>query len=271
MFIVKPEKSSHWYTKEGEPCYEIECSTIPGKMRKPDIRDAKKFTLFPSVTGVLDLLRKPVLEAWKINQGILSAMTLPAIPDESEPEYLKRIAQDAKSTGSDAAKLGNIIHKCTDLYDKKRELRVSGYGELDKKLEPIMRGYAPWSEKHIKKVIDSEVSFACNDGYGGRTDLQFGLAGWGGARVLADKKSRTTKPGQKVRIYPEDGLQLAAYANGRGLLGRVRLWSIIISTTEPGRIEIVDWTDKAETEYKAFQHLLEVWVHLNRHDPRSKT
>lgn len=262
--IVKPEKSGHWYTKDGKPCYEVPNKSKPGTMRRVTLRDARKLNLCPSVTTITSMLAKPGLEAWKIEQAILATLTLPKKKDEPEADYLKRIVTDYRSISKEAAGLGTRVHKCIQEYHDNRPFYVPGYG--DKVLGPIMDGYCSWADKHIRTVIRMEIPFAC-DGYGGKVDTHF-EAKPGGKFVIGDWKTQATKPDEKIRSYPEHGLQLAAYASGLGLLGYVELWNIFISTTEPGRIEIVSWTDTAEQEYETFRHLLSVWMHLNSYDPR---
>ena len=264
MMIVTPEKSSHWYTKTGKPCYEVPNKSKPGSMRRVTLRDARKLNLYPSVTTITSMLAKPGLEAWKIEQAILATLTLPKNFGEPEQEYLARIVEDSRSISKDAAGLGTQIHKCIQKYhDDKLTIYTSKYS---KELRPIMDGYCNWADEYIRTVIGMEIPFAY-DGYGGKIDTHF-EAMPGGVFVIGDYKTQATKPGEKVKSYPEHGIQLAAYANGRGLLGSVLLWNIIISTTEPGRIEIVDWTDTGQQEYETFNHLLSVWMHLNSYDPR---
>ena len=104
-----------------------------------------------------------------------------------------------------------------------------------------------------------EVPFACEAGYGGKTDI-------GGEDYIIDLKTKTTKKGYKIIMYPESGMQLAAYGKGIGGEDR-RLINVVISSTEPGRIEMVEWTDKRDGLYKCFMNAFEVWKYLNSYDP----
>lgn len=272
--IVKPEKSGHWYTKTGEPCYEVPNKSKPGTMRRVTLRDARKLNLCPSVTTITSMLAKPGLEAWKIEQAILATLTLPKKKDEPEVDYLKRIVTDYRSISKEAAGLGTRIHKCIQKYHEERTVRVPEYG--DKVLGPIMDGYCSWAEEHIGPVIEQERAFCC-ESYGGRVDMVanvdkkvvekcFSTEITYDGIALIDFKTQSTIKGRKVNVYPEWGMQLAAYQHG--LEEKDDLWNVIISTTEPGRIEIVDWTEKGPAFYDTFKHLLAVWVHLNNYDPR---
>lgn len=275
MKIVRPEKSSHWYYKNGKPCYEVENKSKPGYTRPTTLKDARKYGLLPSVTSILSMVSKPALEAWKIEQAIISTLTLPRIKDESEELYLKRIVEDYRSIAKNAAELGTAVHKCIEAYHREMQdgkpsvnaaVFAFSYSEsLAVKLVPIMIGYDKWARENVRKVLESEKSFAA-DGYAGKTDMLFSTVKIG-RDVLPDFKTQGTKPGKKVSVYPEMGLQLAAYANGLDLLGKVKLWNVIISTTEPGRIEVVDWTETGQQEYEAFEHLFKVWCHVKKYDP----
>lgn len=262
MIIVRPEKSSHWYYRNGKACYEVPNKSKPDQMRSTTIKDARKHGLLPSVTSILKMIHKPALEAWKIEQAITSTLTMPKHEGEPEPIYLQRIVEDYRSVAKDAAELGTAVHKSIELYQQSG-IWAEVFGEkIDSKLGPIMKGYAPWAEENIREVLSSGLSFS-TDSYGGKTDMMFSTRKVG-RNVLADFKTRSTKPGVKITRYPEMGMQLAAYANGLGLLGKVKLWNVVISTTEPGRIEVLDWSETAEQEYEAFANLLKVWCHVKK-------
>ena len=82
MVIVPRESASHWYFPDGTPIHEV--PRADGKGTRPtSLRDARKLGLFPSVTNVLGVIAKPALDAWKQEQAILAALTLPR--NEGEP------------------------------------------------------------------------------------------------------------------------------------------------------------------------------------------
>ena len=95
---ARPAESGHWYTKDGEPMYEIVGSN--GKIRATTLRDAKKIGLVPSVTTIIGQLNKPALIGWAQKQVLLSALTLPRLPNEDEESYIERILQDSKDRKS---------------------------------------------------------------------------------------------------------------------------------------------------------------------------
>ena len=81
-------ESGHWYTQEGDPMYTI--IGVNGKERNTNLRDAKLLNLVPSVTTVMDLIAKPSLENWKINQALNSAISLEQEEGESNGSFIYR-------------------------------------------------------------------------------------------------------------------------------------------------------------------------------------
>src|SRR2546426_12684400 len=76
MILIQRQAASYWYLRDGRPFHEIAKKDGSGN-RPVTLADARKVLAVPSVTNVLGVLAKPSLEAWKIEQGILSALTLP--------------------------------------------------------------------------------------------------------------------------------------------------------------------------------------------------
>src|ERR1051326_7878287 len=83
MILIQRQPASHWYLRDGTAFHEIAKKDGSGN-RPVTLADARKVLALPSVTNVLGVLSKPTLEAWKIEQGILSALTLPRRPRSEE-------------------------------------------------------------------------------------------------------------------------------------------------------------------------------------------
>lgn len=263
--IVKAEASSHWYTREGKPDYERE--KIRGGFRPTTLRDARKDGLLPSVTTITSVVDKPQLVAWKIEQGILAGIKIDQAPNEPAEVYARRVAQEASLISRQAASLGTDVHREIEAFLPSMTLPAEGWLPEDPRIKLIMQGFAHWAKRNMDHLIDQEIPFGhLRFGYGGRTDARF----WNthSERVLADWKTQSTKQGQKVRAYPEYGMQLAAYAEGLGEDNETRLWNVIVSTAEPGRIEVVDWTDRREELMNAFLNARDLWMFLKGYDPR---
>ena len=73
--MIRAAESTHWYAKDGTPVYEVPRASGEG-MRNTTLRDARKMSLVPSVTTIINIAAKPGLEAWKLNQLLLAALTL---------------------------------------------------------------------------------------------------------------------------------------------------------------------------------------------------
>jgi hypothetical protein len=101
-------QAGHWYQKDGSPAYTIIGKN--GKERTTTLRDARKLGLVPSVTTIIGCASSPALTNWKIDQAILSALTLGRLEEETEKEYLDRIKADAQEQAKKAAERGTQIH-----------------------------------------------------------------------------------------------------------------------------------------------------------------
>jgi len=89
---------------------------------------------------------------------------------------------------------------------------------------------------------------------------------------ILDFKTKRTSPDEKVTAYDEHVLQLAAYAAthyGADYLDRVVAANLFISSTEPGRLDVVKH-DKAKLveAYEAFKQMCAVWRFRKGYDPR---
>ena len=78
--------------------------------------DARKVLALPSVTNVLGVLAKPGLDAWKIEQGIMAALTLPRRADEPLDVFAHRVVQDMGEQVEKAADFGSAIHAACEVY-----------------------------------------------------------------------------------------------------------------------------------------------------------
>ena len=69
-------------------------------------------------------------------------------------------------------------------------------------------------------------------------------------------------------------MQLAAYENGNTAVDKFvdqNIKNIVISTTEPGRIEVVDWTDQKDKLLEAFRACFTLWKLVKNYDPSCLT
>jgi len=240
--IVKEKlsESGHWYKKDGSPAY-----TTIGKTgeRATTLRDARKLGLLPSTTGIIRQLSSAGLDLWKQQQVLLAALTLPRLADEPEADWLKRVMQDSKATGREAAERGTAIHALIQTW-----------------FEGV---YMPEKPPYINKILEtlenafgkqlwlSEQSFGHPLGYGGKCDL---MAKTG---FIVDFKTKDTDL-DKVDVYFEHEMQLAAYREGLGVpTARCAIVFVNANTDQVKLIEIEQ--DRLQKGWECFEHLLRVY------------
>jgi hypothetical protein len=248
--IARASESSHWYAKDGRPMYSVQAKD--GTQRPTTLRDGRKLGLLPSVTTILKVVAKPGLEVWKQEQMLLSALTLPRHQDESEKDFIARVVSDSKMTGKNAAERGTRIHESIEKW-------FSGNKNVEHK--EIASAFEESVSKHFGSNIKwrTEVSFASEKGYGGKTDL-YCEPGEGSLHgIVLDAKSKEFGPDDKVEAYVEHLMQLSAYRHGLGL-HHAQCANVFASSTHPGLIKIVEWSkEELEKGWEMYQCILLFW------------
>jgi hypothetical protein len=240
--IVKEKvtESGHWYTKDGTPAY-----TTIGKTgeRATTLRDARKLGLLPSVTTIIRMLSSAGLDSWKQQQVLLAALTLPREANEPEQEWLKRVMQDSRATGAEAASRGTAIHAIIQSYFEQVYMP-----EKPAYLEAIDKALA---DAFGSQLWISEKSFGHPLGFGGKVDL---MAKTG---FVCDFKTKETDL-DKVDVYFEHELQLASYREGLGIpTARCAIVFVNALTNQVKLIEIEQ--DRLQKGWECFEHLLRVY------------
>jgi len=236
-------EGGHWYAKDGTPVYTLTGKN--GKERPTTIRDARKLGLYPSVTAISKVAAAPGLERWKVNQAILSALTIPRIEGETDDALIARIHRDGQEQAKKRAEEGSRIHGSIELamagkyYPAEHDAFVkAAIGELDKRW-----GKDGWSV---------EKSFGCDLGYGGKVDLHK-------PAIVADFKTKEFGPEDTKLAWPEHAMQLGAYRNGLGMPDALCA-NIFISVNNPGLIYTHVWDeDSIRIGFEKFKCLLSYW------------
>ena len=242
----KQQDTGHWYTKEGTPAY----FTI-GKTgeRATTLRDARKEGLLPSVTTIINLMSKAGLDTWKQQQVLLAALTLPREPNEPEQDWLKRVMQDSRATGREAAERGTAIHNI-----------IQGY--FEQMYLPEKPAYLEAIDSTLKSAFGSQLwlsekSFGHHLGYGGKCDLMAKPINGQKSGYVVDFKTKDTDL-DKVDIYFEHELQLAAYREGLNLPNaRCAILFVNGTTNQVKLVEIEE--PQLQKSWECFQHLLRVY------------
>ena len=248
--IVRASESLHWYRRDGTPQYSVEAAK--GGMRATTLRDARKMNLVPSVTTILKCAASPGLEAWKLNQMLLAALTLPRGESESEESFVARVVLDSKEHAKKAAERGTRVHTAVEKY-------------YEGKTDEAMIEYQLGVSKVIKDSFGDlkflpEKSFGHELGFGGKVDLH-------APGVVLDIKSKefTSSTIDKVEAYDEHMMQLAAYRVGLGM-PEARCANVFASVTEPGLCKVVEWSQEDLSRgWTMFESLLKYWQAKNQH------
>ncbi|HPU86654.1 MAG TPA: hypothetical protein PLE60_15100 [Candidatus Latescibacteria bacterium] len=248
--IVSVSTAAHWYAPDGNPNHGA------------TLREARKELLLGSITSIIRTMAKPVLEAWKIEQAIISALTLPRIKGESYTDLAKRIAKDAQDEAGKAADLGSAVHAAIEQYAK------GGSPERDDKIMAIAAPAITWLSEAVETYCMVEQPLADPaEGFGGTLDLYFKTKA--GEYLLADVKTQKTKKDKKIETYPEWCWQLAAQKHlVKRTGGQVtHCINIVLSSTEPGRMEFKTWSDDDIAHgLKVFYALRDVFYLSRKYD-----
>ena len=236
-----PAESTHWYSKDGEPAYEVEAAK--GGMRPTTLRDARKLNLVPSVTTIIRCAAAPGLERWKQEQVLHAALTLPRLPNEPESDWIERVWADSREQGKKAAVRGTAIHAA-----------IQGYYE-EKTPAPEYSKHVNATETAIYIAFNeqdwlAEGSFAHLTGFGGKVDLS--------AQGLVVDFKTTEKPLDTIKTWDEHAMQLAAYREGL-LMPQARCAIVYVNvlTAEAKVIELTE--DELKQGWLMFEGLLDYW------------
>lgn len=261
------ERLSHWYRHIGgghvEPAFEVPRKDGKG-MKAVTLREARELNLWPSVTNVLAVLNKPALNDWRVEQGILAALTLPRLPDEGTDAFVKRVVVDMDAQSQMARDFGTAIHAAIEA-----ELTRPGY-QPEPEVDEFMKSFRDWAARNIIEIHGAELLVGDPVlGFGGKMDLDCTLRDIG--RALVDFKTQRIKrngKGLNPTFYDEWAIQLAAYRRARLLVTgeTMALVSVVIDSTEPGPIHTHIWEDSGE-HLAAFLHAFELWKYLKGYNP----
>ena len=269
MIIVPRESASHWYFPDGTPLHEV--PRADGKGERPtSLRDARKLGLFPSVTNVLGVISNPGLAAWKQEQAILAALTLPRHEDESLDDFARRVVTDMASEVKSAADRGSAVHAAIEGYAQ------GGWLPEDKEIARLFEPARQWFDAEVIQVHSVEIAAGNPEwGYAGRVDLVATLRSSGRPTVIDFKtqKTRRDKAGNfKPLLHDTWPLQLEAYRQAlicrdKGLADAA-IASVVIGSTEPVPVVVKVWDDADKAGFfRAFLAARDLWVWQKNYCP----
>ena len=198
----------HFYaqTQTGiEPRHFVTMKSDPTRTRPSRMSDMKAAAKagekwFPSVTTILNVLDKPALINWKIDQHLQTAFDAPH--GLTLDEFIQMVKQQTEERLDAAPKAGTDCHKLLEDYFKHG---IIPEGEIERKICENVRavllekcGNQEW--EYEKYLINSEYGFA------GCTDLK--STEW---TIDYKTKQEAAKFKRGKMAYPEHSRQLAAY------------------------------------------------------------
>ena len=199
--LVQTDQAGHWYTAQGESAHVVIGKN--GKERNTTVTDARQMGLYPSVTSILGIMDKPQLTAWKIEQAIMSSLTLPKEEGETLEEYARRVVKDSKESTTKAAEHG------TKMHTEMENILLGRACSTDEVLKPYIETFKKWSDANVEKTYWCEKGLV-GAGYAGRCDAYVRLKGIGDA--IIDLKNRKVNPKTTIPFYENsDCPQLWAY------------------------------------------------------------
>jgi hypothetical protein len=249
-------KTSHWYDKTGAAVFEVPRAS-GGGMRPTTLADARKLGLLPSVTTILGVIDKPQLSDWRVKQAIQACYD--NRPTGTLEDYTRAMQAKSEEQVGDAADLGTSIHAALE----------SAFAGED--YDPALAVYVKPTLAKVDaagiRLLQHELRLVSPYGYAGTTDAV--MVDSDGRQGILDFKSRKTKPGQKCLPWETEPMQIAAYGAAQfGAIEGLTGANVYISTTEPGRVEIVTYTADQLTEaWEAFLAALNLWSYLKGYQP----
>jgi len=294
-------RAPRWYRDANgvvEACYQLPKKNGLG-VKEPTLREARELGLLPSVTTILNVMAKPGLERWKLEQAIHSSLTLQRLREgyedwiarifpknvyhnivgmfqfaydnppklmESEDEFAQRVAQDMEQQGLKAAEFGTRIHDAI-AHVLRDGIQPYVNDVVDADLWPYLEPFTQWANDSIEQVHSVEqVVGSKRFGYAGRMDLDCTLRGVG--RCVVDFKTQTVKEGKEPTYYKDWNVQLSAYAFALPDGGGREIMSLVIDSSKPGPVHIKLWTeDEKDSGWDAFEKCHDIWMWQNDYNP----
>lgn len=252
------EGGSHWYSLiDGSAVNVVPNKSKPGEFRPTTLRDAKQLGyLCPSVTEILKITHKPMLEQWKMREVVRCCVERPIIGGEEESEYTSMVLDASKQKAIEAANKGTDIHGIIETWLKGEGPTASASPYLQAAQTALLQWVV------LTTHASPEKSFACAEGYGGKVDLHCNIAPFN--RYVVDFKTKDDWEDPSTLGYDEHVMQLAAYANGLGMIREAQPWprliSVFISRNVPGKWAVKEWDEEqGVVALKKFRLLLEYW------------
>ncbi len=253
------ESSAHFYSRDRLPFYQVPYADASKGMRAPTLADARKVAAIPSVTTYLQILDKPALNTWKVEQGVNAVMTSPRGVEEELDAFIHRVIQIERVHEQEseiARDKGNEIHAAMEaLFRNEPESEWTPFARPA--FEHVWKTVGFVRDLHLEIILTSER-------HAGKVDF---IAETPEGNWIIDWKSTGKLPTKES--YPEHRLQLAAYAKSWSELGHgvIRTANCYISTKEEGKFAFFE-NPPWQEDWPAFEAVMKIWSWMHRgYDP----
>ncbi len=278
---LKETESSHWYTPNGDPAHRWGGKPTTLHTAK-ELQRKQGLSLYPSVTNCLNILAKPALVRWFIEQAIISVFILLEeagmlnakgknlchdIIEEGAygQEFKQRAYEHSRQRGGRATDFGTRWHAMAEAINNGDEPAE------DLELEPYVPLYRAWKERQIGEIHFAEMNVVNKDnGYAGCADLVCELKDHPDDIFVLDFKT-TGKPPKQLRAWPDHCYQLASYAQAiqqHFPKKTIRTANVLVSSIEPSEPKIHIWKLAEQGNgWQIFKAVTEIWQRTKDYRP----
>lgn len=265
----------HAYDRNGNPRHQVEYKDKKrkGEYRNTTIKDIRENGWLPSVSSILGVMAKKGLEGW-IKTQVAEAAVAEALDKGicNDQEFVAAVLERAESQMTRARDLGTEIHGAIERYlEEARKLQADP-------AYPFLQGFQYAHSEHVGAAVaalkelgvwgapfESERTFASHLGWGGTVDYMTKHYEGDVYPLIADFKCVDRL--DKKLTYPDRCAQLRGYEFGTSFLN-ARLVNIFISTSEPGKYLIHEWSQEDKDHaVSLFFACFELWKVVNKYDP----
>lgn len=196
---------AHYYTIHGQLIDRVPMKTKPGEYKDTTVTEARALNLLPSVTTLLQVMAKPAVEKWKMEQVALAASTHPY---DGSDYWHKTIANKGNEIAGAAADAGTEVHQWVSALLGGRQATSRNFLWSKSIAEYVVK----WLDLNGYQVIETEKTFVNEDlGFAGTVDLTVRHRG---RTKRLDIKTNSFKAEKDCPEYAEHRYQLAGYAFG---------------------------------------------------------
>ncbi len=232
----------HWYTADAKPAH------FQANGKETTLREARKASLFPSTTSILQIQDKPALTNWFVSQALEAAYDTP-IPG---------------AYGDRQGWIDAVRSKSKEYAEKRRDDGTALHEAIEKRFlgQPFDPRWKPHCEALEAALADQGINLKDGeaekvavslDGYGCRTDWHSKKLG-----IVADIKSKDRIEDGKRLAWDDHALQLHANARALGMdLPTIKLQNWFVGVDDcKVHIHTWEWDDRY---MQWFLSLLKVW------------